>query len=220
MIYKVIASSSKGNAVLVDRVLVDVGVPFNKIEPYINDFDLILITHVHLDHLNVKTVEKICSLKPLIKVVTHSEVALKLTQLGSKVVIIDLGQTYTRDLKNGYKYEIKPVLAYHNVKTFGYRIFIYDTFFDEIEYKVFYMTDSGTLEGIAAKDYDYYFLETNYCEEKIERISEILQEKGEFDNTERVKLDHLSRQETENFYINNKKENSELVTLHHSSRNY
>ena len=49
--YDVISSGSLGNAILIQKnILIDFGVPYKKIEPYMNDIKLVLATHIHSDH--------------------------------------------------------------------------------------------------------------------------------------------------------------------------
>lgn len=54
-----------------------------------------------------------------------------------------------------------PIKLYHDVPQCGYRVL-----FDD--YKAIYMTDTKTVEGISAKNYDLYLVEGNYDEDEIE----------------------------------------------------
>ena len=48
MNFEVVATGSKGNAVIInDEILIDCGVAFKKIEPYVKKLKLVLLTHVH-----------------------------------------------------------------------------------------------------------------------------------------------------------------------------
>jgi hypothetical protein len=48
MNYEVVATGSKGNAVLInDEILIDIGVPHKKIFPYFKKLKLVLLTHIH-----------------------------------------------------------------------------------------------------------------------------------------------------------------------------
>ncbi len=48
MTYEVVATGSTGNAVILnDQILIDIGVPFKKIEPYMKNLKLVLLTHIH-----------------------------------------------------------------------------------------------------------------------------------------------------------------------------
>lgn len=45
--YNIISSSSNGNAILInDYMLIDCGVSFSKLKPYINDIKIICLTHL------------------------------------------------------------------------------------------------------------------------------------------------------------------------------
>ena len=155
--------------------------------------------------------------RPSLKIVTNQEVADKLQDFKRNVVVLPLKSIYqTKNIK------VQAVKLYHDVETYGFRITIrvVDDFFNNEfqETKIFYATDTCTLEGISAKDYDFYFLETNYDYDKLMRVSKEKRDRGEYDNAQRVINTHLSVEEAQNFFVNNKKEGSVLVTLHHSSR--
>lgn len=76
------------------------------------------------------------------------------------------------------------------------------------------MTDTGTLEGIKAKDYDLYLVEGNYDEDEIaERIKQ-KEENEEFINEYRVIETHLSIQETTNWLLENMNDNSVYEFIH------
>ena len=46
--YTIISSGSQGNAVILnDFVLVDCGVPYKQIAPYVSQLKLVLLTHIH-----------------------------------------------------------------------------------------------------------------------------------------------------------------------------
>lgn len=48
MDYEVINTGSDGNAVVISKmILIDCGVSFKKIEPYIKTLKLVLLTHIH-----------------------------------------------------------------------------------------------------------------------------------------------------------------------------
>ncbi len=81
--------------------------------------------------------------------------------------------------------------------------------------KMFYATDTSSLEHVQAKSYDYYFVEANYdTDEELERKIREAKEKGKFTYLERVKNTHLSQLDALNWYDKNKGENSEIVFIH------
>ena len=81
--------------------------------------------------------------------------------------------------------------------------------------KMFYATDTSSLEHVEAKGYDTYFVEANYdTDEELERKIREAKEKGEFTYLERVRHTHLSALDALNWYDKNKGENSEIVFIH------
>lgn len=95
-----------------------------------------------------------------------------------------------------------PIKAYHDVPNCGYRVFIDNK-------KVMYITDTYTLEGITAKDYDLYLIEANY-----ENVEELHNRAINDYYERRVKHTHLSKEQCNNFFIKNAKDSSVLVYMH------
>ena len=218
MNYKVVQTGSSGNCIILnEEIMVDCGLSYKKVEPYLKKIKVLLITHTHQDHLNIKTIIRIMKNKPKIKVVGNEEVYKKFDENNIRIIKLGSEENFKYTNKKGYKVDVKPIILYHDVMNYGYRININDLL-DDI--KIFYATDTCTLKGIEAKNYDYYFVETNYCEDKIMEISKYKKENDLFDDSQRVIDTHLSRQEAEDFYIKNKKDSSEFIPLHKSSRNY
>ena len=80
--------------------------------------------------------------------------------------------------------------------------------------KLVYITDTKTLEGINAKNYDLYFVEGNYDEQEIqERITQ-KEKKGLYVNEYRTIDTHLSIQESTNWLLENMGENSTYEFIH------
>ena len=82
--YNIIGSSSKGNAIIVENILLlDVGVSYSKLKSYLKDIKLIFISHNHKDHLKPATIKQIAYNYPNIKYVTGSDIVVKsLVDLG------------------------------------------------------------------------------------------------------------------------------------------
>ena len=93
---------------------------------------------------------------------------------------------------------------YHNA---GYRVLFNN-------YKVIYMTDTRTVEGISAKNYDLYLIEANYEEDEIKERIRQKQQKCKFVYEFRAKENHLSKQQASEFLLNNMGENSEYIFMH------
>lgn len=110
-------------------------------------------------------------------------------------------------------FKISPVRLCHNVPQCGYRIFIGNE-------KALYATDTANLDGIEASDYDLYLIEGNYTEEDLqERINAKL-ETGEYCYELNVANRHLSKEQAEEFLLENMGENSRYEYLHgHRDKN-
>ena len=74
MNYEIISTGSKGNCVIINDVMVDCGVPFSKIKKQLYDIKYLLITHVHGDHLKLKTLQQIAAQFPRICIIGNYEV--------------------------------------------------------------------------------------------------------------------------------------------------
>lgn len=209
MNYKIIASSSKGNCVVLNNIMIDCGIPFKKMDAAVDikRIDVLLITHVHGDHLKISTLKKMLKVNRTIKIFVNAEVGEILTDNSIKHTLVNIGEEITIPFPNGDITKIKPVKLYHDVENFGYKIKTKDRFNETT--KVLYCTDTHTLDGIEAKDYNYYFLETNYTEENLKS-----------EDAHRIRNTHLSKEQAENFFVANKKEGSVLIPIHKSSRNY
>lgn len=199
--YKIISSSSKGNSVIYDNsIMVDCGISFDSIKPFLKDLQIILLTHEHKDHVNYSTLKKIIFERPGIRIGYCNDWFLELQ--GRNIDRFKIGSIYDYGL-----FKISPFKLYHDIENCGYRIFINN-------YKIFHATDSNHLEEILAPNYDLYAIESNYDEETIfERILE-KESIGEFAYQRYSINSHLSEQQANNFFYKNKKDTSILLRLH------
>ena len=206
MNYKIVSSCSTGNAVIIrDFVLVDCGVSFKRLEKYYKNLKLVLLTHIHSDHFKKETIKRLAFERPTLRFACCEWLLEPLLECGVQRKNIDV-------LSIGTKYDYKllkvvPIKLYHDVPQCGYRIL-----FDN--YKVIYMTDTKTVEGISAKEYDLYLIEGNYDEDEIEERIKEKQENCEYAYEFRVKDSHLSIQQASEFLIKNMSEKSEYVFMH------
>lgn len=210
--YEVIASGSTGNAVLYNQsILVDCGIPFAKIRPYLKDINIVLYSHVHRDHLNLNTLRKIQLEKPGIRVACGEFLVEHLPGIRN-IDVIEPGQFYDYG-----PFKIASFNLYHDVPNIGWRIFIKQP--DGNYYKIFMATDTSTLQGITAKGYDLYAIEHNYNEETIiDKINED-RKAGRYSYAEGAMNSHLSEQQAQDFIFKNKVGNCEIVRLHESKNN-
>ena len=206
MNYKIISSSSTGNAVIIkDIILVDCGVSFKKIEKYYKELKIVLLTHIHTDHFKDETLKKLAQERPTLRFACCQWLLKPLIECGvsrSNIDVLEIGKKYDYRL-----FKVVPIKLYHDVPQCGYRIM-----FDNK--KILYATDTRTLEGIIAKNYDLYLIEGNYDEDEIQERIKIKQQKGIYAYEFRAKDTHLSKQQATNFLLENMGDNSEYVFMH------
>ena len=66
--YNIISTGSDGNAtILEDFVLIDCGVPYKALEPYVSKLKLVLLTHIHSDHFKKQTIKRLAAERPTLR---------------------------------------------------------------------------------------------------------------------------------------------------------
>lgn len=202
MNYKIIASSSAGNCVVINDVMVDCGVAFNTIKEYLYKIKYLLITHIHTDHVNETTLMKIKKEFPRIKIIGNHEVH----QMHRVDVISN--NRYPITFKD---YSFTPFECVHDVVTQGF-VWEYEG------KKIIYATDTSSLEFAIGEKYDYLFLESNHDAKRLEQIRD--ERNGSYSPYLSAKR-HLSTQDCRTFYyLNRRSKDSELIELHKSERFY
>lgn len=204
--YNIISTGSKGNAVVIGgTILVDCGVPFSALKGVYRDIKIVLLTHIHVDHFKPSTIRMLTQKRPTLRFACGKHLVEDLLESGvnpSNIDVLEIGKKYDYGA-----FKLVPVKLYHNVPNVGYRLFIGQE-------KVFYATDTSTLAGITAKNYNLYMVEANYEPEKlIEAINEKAQ-KGEYAYEMNVLRNHLSKPDCNEWLSNNKGKNSKCVYLH------
>jgi phosphoribosyl 1,2-cyclic phosphodiesterase len=203
--HNVLSSGSKGNCVIYhDTIAVDMGISFKAIEPYKNSLQIVLLTHIHGDHLNISTIKKLSFERPTLRFAC-GEFLSKYLEGIKNLDILEAGKVYDYE-----QFKVSPIILYHDVKNFGYRIF-------KENHKTIHITDTSHLEGITAKDYDLYAIEANYNEDTIFESIERKKAKGEFAYQEGAINSHLSEQQARDFIFKNRGVNSKVLRLHESS---
>lgn len=204
----IIGSSSQGNSVLYNNILVDCGVPFAKLKPYVDVIEYVLLTHIHKDHFNKTSLIKLSIAKPSICFYVCEWLEEPLMKLGIRhLVVLKLNEPYNL-AKNIL---VSPFMLYHDVDNCGWRIMI-DRF------KIFHATDTATLEGIEARGYSCYSIEWNYDEDDIYDIIREKKEQGLFSYEEGAINSHLSFQQAAQFIKENATKEHIVLKLHMSSR--
>ena len=212
MNYNIISTGSQGNAVVVNNhILIDCGVTFKALKDVYKDLQIVLLTHIHTDHFNGKTIKRLADERPTIRIGCCEWLVNDLVEAGvpkQQIDVLEIGKIYD------YKaFKVSPIKLYHNVQNCGYRIFANGE-------KAIYATDTEHLQGITAKDYDLYMIEANYTDEDLqERINAKL-EAGEYSYELNVASRHLSHEQASEWLMENMSFHSEYVFLHqHQNRN-
>lgn len=205
MNYNIISSGSRGNCVLLcdGEVMVDCGLAFNKIKEYLYDVKYLLITHTHADHLNRKTLSQIVTMFPRIQLIGNYEVhqVFKMNHIANCGYDLDLGD-----------YIFTPFIGVHDVLVYGYT-------WNYKGKEIIYCTDTSTMEYAPDGLYDYFFIESNHDEKKLESARNEVNKYG-YDAFAGGKR-HLSTQQAKAFfYMHRKNSEAEFIELHKSKRFY
>ncbi|MBQ9251600.1 MAG: MBL fold metallo-hydrolase [Clostridia bacterium] len=207
MDYRVISTGSQGNAVVINgAVLIDCGVSFRAVEPFLKGIKLVLLTHIHGDHFKPSTLRRMAAERPLLRFAACSWLMKPLLDLGVRVGQIDLLEP-----DRMYDYgmvKVIPVSLVHDVPNCGYKLH-----FPAGE-KMLYATDTANLNGIFAPNYDLYMIESNYSDEEIQQRIQEKKANGQYVYEYRVLGTHLSRAKCDDFFYRNVGPGSELVYMH------
>lgn len=210
MTHDILATGSSGNAVVINgEILIDCGVPMKTFRKsgYIKSLKLVLLTHAHGDHFNPATVRALHKERPSIRIGCCEWMVGPLVDAGVDKRSIDVYQS-DKIYHYGEEFGVCPVSIPHDVPNCGYRLFLTGA------ETVFYATDCSTLDGIVAKNYDLYLIESNHTRAEIEaRIAE-KQARGEFAYEIRAARNHLSQEQALDWLAQNAGPNSKYVFLH------
>lgn len=213
MNYNIIGSSSKGNCIIVENILIlDVGVSYSKIKKYLSKVKLIFISHIHKDHLLPSTIKHISFNFPNIKYVCGSEEVVK------KLVECNVNKKNIYILKNGIKYDlglikVRLIDLYHDVENYGLK-------WELNGKKGIYIVDTESVNHIVAKDYDLYLIENNYQSDLLNEHIKNCEDENMLYYLNRVPLTHLSSEQANSFLIENMGKNSVYEYIHKSGYNY
>lgn len=206
MNYNIISTGSKGNAVIIENiVLIDCGVSYKAIQQSVKSLKIVLLTHIHKDHFHSSTIRKLASERPTIRWVCGRWLFDELLACGINKKQIDIV-----DVDVGYDYGILtlyPVPLIHNVPNLGYKVFMNGK-------KLFYATDTGSLDGIEAKDYDLYMVEANHSSDDILKRINNKKENGGYIYEFDAMKNHLSLEKANDFMYSNIGKKGKYVYLH------
>lgn len=215
MTYDVIATGSSGNAVVInEKIMIDCGVPFSRIRPHMKDLQLVLLTHIHGDHFNPRTVRALHRERPALRWGCCKWMVGPLLEAGVDKRVIDI---YCPELKvfemYGYQIAIRPERLTHDVPNCGYHLFLTPGKLTRGS-RIFYATDTGTLEGVEAPGYDWYFIEANHTRAELEERARAKLDAGQFAYEIQAARNHLSREQAEEWLQHQMGPRSQYVFLH------
>ena len=209
MHYKIIKTGSCGNCVLLGGfVAIDMGVSYKQIQPYEKGIKIVLLTHIHCDHFNKATIKKLHSKRPSVRFACCEWLFQDLLDVGVDRRVIDVlvpGEINHYLIGTGL--DVRAERLWHNVPNCGYHL----------EYggeKIFYATDTGTLDGVEAKDYDLYMVEANHTRADIESRFEKKASAEEYAYERNAAMYHLSQEQAEDFIYRNIGNRGTYVFLH------
>lgn len=210
----VISTGSQGNAVLLDgKILIDCGVSLEKIRPYMKGLRLVLLTHVHGDHFNPRTVRALHRERPGLRWGCCEWMVAPLMRAGVDKRVIDV---FDPDIKAfemyGPRLSVRPERLFHDVPNCGYHLLLTDE--NGKRERAFYATDTGTLEGIEAPGYDLYLIEANYTDADLEVRAREKLDAGQFAYEIRAAKNHLSQEQAEEWIRQQSGPNSQYIFLH------
>ena len=213
MRYNIVGSSSKGNAIIVeDMLMLDCGVSYISIKKYLKKVKLIFISHAHQDHLLETTIKKIVYNHPTIKFLTGSkEVIKKMYECKVPIkclIYLKIGKWYDLGLL-----KVKLEQLYHDTTNCALKWQINDK-------KGIYAVDTSKIDHIKAKNYDLYLIESNYTEQLLKQHIEECEDKNELYYLNRVSNTHLSFEQANSFLIENMGVNSAYQYIHKSNYNF
>ena len=179
----IIGSGSSGNCIILDEeVMIDAGVPYKTLKEYTKPGNIryVLLTHIHGDHFNKATIRKL----------TVNTETMFLCGDFLKKDLLDIGvpQDKTIVVNNRHisgEWKFFPVSLYHDVPNIGWRI-------SKGKWRHFHATDTFTLEGITAKNYDSATIECNHHLPTAIKLIEEAEINGEFTHLRGAINSHLS----------------------------
>lgn len=208
MTYDVISTGSKGNAVVINgQILIDCGVPYKLLEPVVKGLKLVLLTHIHSDHFKPRTAAALHRERPTLRFGCCEWMVGPILEAGVDKRVIDVYEPM-----HFYEYNklctLSPEMLTHNVPNCGYHISDWEC------KRLFYATDTGSLDGIEAKNYDLYLIEANHTRSELEARIEAKRAAGEFAYEYRAAQNHLSREQAEDWLYQQMGSNSRYAFLH------
>ena len=225
-VIEVLESGSIGNSIIyLKEVLVDIGLPYSTLKEHIKEVKYLLLTHEHQDHLLPATLQAIIINRPDIKIFIPDYLVdfIKNLKVGRKPIILPQNYHIYRKTEEGYPavsindYQFQPVLLQHNVMNCAYKIWKFAED-NQKPFKILHATDTNTLIGIYALEYDLYAIEFNYETKTTSALIYRANRNGRFIHQINSIKNHNSFENAQKFLDENAGENSQVVALHISGQ--
>ena len=205
--YNIISTGSKGNALVINKnILIDCGVPFKALKDVYEGLRIVLLTHKHGDHFNRSTIQNLAKNRPTLRFGCCEWLVKAVCECGVEKRNIDV---YTPGYCFFYKdfCTIQADRTVHNAENCAYHIWMGDV-------AIFYATDTNSMDGIVAKNYNIYFVEANYSEDEIVERIKRKQDEGTYCYEWDVLNNHLSLEKANNWLYENMGPRSSYVLIH------
>ena len=212
---EIIGTGSSGNSVVIDNsIMIDAGLPYKTLLPYLKKVAAILITHRHGDHINAAAMKKTATLRPALvkkRLWLNADTRRSLAQKTGIVPETDALTGYWKKeikVRGGKTYTLETFPLKHDVENQGIIVTNSDN------EKLIYATDTTTLDYAPKTTYDTLLIEGNWCEDIFEEY---------LDTNDLIlihramrNLRHLSVQQFEQFVRTHSHENSIIYQMHTS----
>jgi phosphoribosyl 1,2-cyclic phosphodiesterase len=180
-------------------------VSYVKVQPFMEDLKLVLLTHSHGDHFKPSTARRMAMEKPKLRFGCAPFMAKPLVDAGvlkKQIVIMKPYYMYGFGICNVIPFEVE-----HDVLNVGYKIHFPNC-------KVFYATDCANLRGISAKGYDLYMCEANFQKDELKARMDAKKDQGLYAYEQRVLRCHMSKEDCDDWLVKQMGPHSEYVYLH------
>lgn len=155
------SNSQQGTSVYLTnaKILLDIGVSFDKIAHIQPNVDLICISHAHSDHINWDTLHRITNGRPDLKIILPDfvEIPQKYSDLYQQSIIATNHEDIECYSRTGVPIKITPVKNKHGTEySMGYVISIYNS-------DLLFSTDLSSTSTLPQDSiFDLILIETNY----------------------------------------------------------
>lgn len=240
---KILNSGSDGNCTIWNNVMIDCGIAFKRIKPHLKNITLLIITHIHGDHLNPSSLNRILEKRGMV-VMCNREVYNKwiwycnnnsfLQRRLDKFQVLENEQVYQWDVEHiNTTVNTYPVMHGSAGKPVVRNIAVRLSKIDKPG--MVFCTDTGYMQELylpredkkeqpafdRLKGQDIYLLEANHVVDVIEeRIRRKTQNDELVIQETCAMINHTNLNTCIEVYEQLKREDSKLVQMHISSTNY